>query len=158
RSLKNRAINIGSAGKLARDAMNRHVIEALRNVSLDLREGDRLGLIGGNGAGKTTLLRVMAGVYEPTRGVCSGQGKVVPLFRGRVGMDLELPGIENIFLRGQVLGLSAKEMGERVDDIAEFTELGAFLEMPVRTYSAGMRLRLALAITTSVDAEILLLD
>lgn len=158
RSLKNHAIYVGSAGRLARDARDRHVVSALKNISLDLREGERLGLIGGNGAGKTTLLRVMAGVYEPTKGVVSGRGKIVPLFGGALGMDLELPGIENIFLRGQILGLTAKQMAARVDDIVEFTELGDFLHLPVRTYSSGMRMRLAFAITTAVDAEILLLD
>lgn len=158
RSLKNSLVHVGTGGRVATDARSRKVVNALRDVSISLREGERVGLIGGNGAGKTTLLRVMAGVYEPTKGVCTSLGNVVPLFGGALGMDPELPGYENIIMRGQILGLSRKEILRRIDDIVEFTELEHFLYLPVRTYSAGMRVRLAFAITTSVDADILLLD
>ena len=158
RSLKNSLLRAGSGARVARDAGDRAVVKALRGISLELREGDRFGLIGGNGAGKTTLLRTMSGIYEPTRGSITTQGTIVPLFGGNLGMDQELPGYDNIDIRGRILGLSRKEILARIDDIAEFTELGNFLHLPVRTYSAGMRVRLAFAITTAVDADILLLD
>jgi ABC-2 type transport system ATP-binding protein/lipopolysaccharide transport system ATP-binding protein len=158
RSLKNSLVHVGTGGRLATGAGDRKFVNALRNVSLEVREGDRVGLIGGNGAGKTTLLRVMAGIYEPTKGVCTSAGNIVPLFGGSLGMDLELPGYDNIVLRGRILGLSQKQIKAQVDDIADFAELDHFLYLPVRTYSAGMRLRLAFAITTAIEADILLLD
>src|SRR3954470_22900904 len=134
------------------------IIEALHDVTLNLREGDRVGLVGHNGAGKSTLLRLLAGIYEPTRGSSRIQGKIAPVFDLGVGMDPEISGVENIIIRGLFLGMSAKEMEKRVDDIAEFTELGDYLQMPLRTYSTGMRVRLALGVVTSIDPEILILD
>jgi len=157
RSLKNSILHATTGGRLATTA-SRTVVAALSNISLDLREGDRLGLVGGNGAGKTTLLRVLASIYEPTRGTLTTSGQIVPLFGGSLGMDLELPGFDNIILRGMILGLSRRQIMNKIDDIAAFTELEDFLHLPVRTYSAGMRVRLAFAISTSVDADILLLD
>ncbi|MEV6619500.1 ABC transporter ATP-binding protein [Amycolatopsis sp. NPDC051106] len=134
------------------------IIEALHDVTLSLREGDRVGLVGHNGAGKSTLLRLLAGIYEPTRGSSRIQGKIAPVFDLGVGMDPEISGVENIIIRGLFLGMTAKEMEKRVDDIAEFTELGDYLQMPLRTYSTGMRVRLALGVVTSIDPEILILD
>jgi ABC-2 type transport system ATP-binding protein len=134
------------------------IIEALHDVTLSLREGDRVGLVGHNGAGKSTLLRLLAGIYEPTRGVAEISGRVAPVFDLGVGMDPEISGLENIMIRGLFLGMTRKQMEQRVDDIAEFTELGDFLRMPLRTYSTGMRVRLALGVVTSIDPEILLLD
>lgn len=148
--------NIG--GVIGADHRDRTSVHALRNISLDLREGDRLGLVGGNGAGKTTLLRAMAGVYEPTAGSVVTRGRVVALFSGSLGMDMELPGYDNIMLRGQVLGLTRKQVQAKMDDIVAFTELEDYLHLPMRTYSAGMRMRLAFGVTTAVDADILLLD
>src|SRR3982751_5973583 len=134
------------------------IIEALHDVTLNLREGDRVGLVGHKGAGKSTLLRLLAGIYEPTRGSSRIQGKIAPVFDLGIGMDPEISGEENIIIRGLFLGMTAKEMEKRVDDIAEFTELGDYLQMPLRTYSTGMRVRLALGVVTSIDPEILLLD
>src|SRR5438874_1399223 len=134
------------------------IIEALRDITLSLREGDRVGLVGHNGAGKSTLLRLLAGIYEPTRGSALIRGKVAPVFDLGVGMDPEISGYENIMIRGLFLGMTRKQMQKRVDDIAEFTELGNYLSMPLRTYSTGMRVRLALGVVTSIDPEILLLD
>lgn len=134
------------------------VIEALRDINVSLRQGARVGLVGHNGAGKSTLLRLMSGIYEPTRGQASIQGKVAPVFDLGVGMDPEISGYENIMVRGLFLGMTKKQMNERVEDIAEFTELGDYLSMPLRTYSTGMRVRLALGVVTSIDPEILLLD
>ena len=134
------------------------VIEALRDISLTLKHGDRVGLVGHNGAGKSTLLRLLAGIYEPTRGAAEIRGRVAPVFDLGVGMDPEISGLENIIVRGLFLGMTRKQMESRIDDIADFTELGDFLEMPLRTYSTGMRIRLALGVVTSIDPEILILD
>jgi ABC-2 type transport system ATP-binding protein len=134
------------------------VIEALRDITLELGHGARVGLVGHNGAGKSTLLRLLSGIYEPTRGFAAVHGRVAPVFDLGVGMDPEVSGLENIVVRGLFLGMTRKQMEERVDDIAEFTELGDFLRMPLRTYSTGMRVRLALGVVTSIDPEILLLD
>ncbi len=143
--------NIDSASKVP-------VIEALRDITVNLEHGARVGLVGHNGAGKSTLLRLLSGIYEPTRGVAEIRGRVAPVFDLGVGMDPEISGLENIMIRGLFLGMTRSQMEERVDDIAEFTELGDFLRMPLRTYSTGMRVRLALGVVTSIDPEILLLD
>lgn len=134
------------------------IIEALRDIDLDLKTGARVGLVGHNGAGKSTLLRLLSGIYEPTRGTAQIRGRVAPVFDLGVGMDPEVSGLENIIVRGLFLGMTRKQMQDRVDDIAEFTELGDFLNLPLRTYSTGMRIRLALGVVTSIDPEILLLD
>lgn len=143
--------NIAGGGKVP-------IIEALRDITLHLEHGARVGLVGHNGAGKSTLLRLLAGIYEPTRGISEINGRVAPVFDLGVGMDPEISGVENIMIRGLFLGMTRKQMEARVDDIAEFTELGDFLGMPLRTYSTGMRVRLALGVVTSIDPEILLLD
>ncbi|MGY2004901.1 galactan export ABC transporter ATP-binding subunit Wzt/RfbE [Blastococcus sp. SYSU DS1024] len=134
------------------------IIEALHDINVELQHGARVGLVGHNGAGKSTLLRLLAGIYEPTRGTAVVEGRVAPVFDLGVGMDPEISGYENIMIRGLFLGMTRKQMEKRVDDIADFTELGDFLSMPLRTYSTGMRVRLALGVVTSIDPEILLLD
>jgi ABC-2 type transport system ATP-binding protein len=156
RSLKKAVL--GRAGGKIGTGSRVPVIEALRDITVSLRQGDRVALVGHNGAGKSTLLRLMSGIYEPTRGRAVVQGKVAPVFDLAVGMDPEISGLENILIRGLFLGMTRKQMESRVDDIAAFTELGDYLSMPLRTYSTGMRVRLALGVVTSIDPEILLLD
>jgi ABC-2 type transport system ATP-binding protein/lipopolysaccharide transport system ATP-binding protein len=133
-------------------------VEALREINLELRPGDRLALVGHNGAGKSTLLRVLAGAYEPSRGVAEIQGKVSSLLDMTMGMDPELTGRENIVLRGIFLGMTFREISDLAPSIEEFSELGGFVDLPMRTYSSGMTLRLAFAVSTAVQPDILLLD
>jgi ABC-2 type transport system ATP-binding protein len=156
RSLK-KAVLGRAGGRIGTDSKV-PIIEALRDITLSLRRGDRVALVGHNGAGKSTLLRLMSGIYEPTRGRAVVAGKVAPVFDLAVGMDPEISGLDNILIRGLFLGMTRKQMEARVDDIASFTELGDYLSMPLRTYSTGMRVRLALGVVTSIDPEILLLD
>jgi ABC-2 type transport system ATP-binding protein/lipopolysaccharide transport system ATP-binding protein len=138
---------------------SKHVIvQALDQVSLKFNEGDRVALIGHNGAGKTTLLRVLAGIYEPRSGSIQIEGRVTPMFDINLGIDPESTGYENIILRGLYMGLTRAEIMARRDSVAEFTELGPFLDIPVRTYSAGMQARLAFAMATCIEPEVLLLD
>lgn len=157
RSLKKAVIG-AAGGVIGANSSRTVVVEALRDINLHLEHGDRVGLVGHNGAGKSTLLRLLSGIYEPTSGSCRVQGRVAPVFDLGVGMDPEISGYENILIRGMFLGMSRKEMLRKTDEIAEFSELGDYLEMPLRTYSTGMRVRLALGVVTSIDPEILILD
>jgi homopolymeric O-antigen transport system ATP-binding protein len=157
RSLKNAMLAATTGGRIGAEA--RHIaVQALDKVSFQLDDGDRVVLIGHNGAGKTTLLRVLAGIYEPLFGTVRINGRVTPMFDLNLGIDPESSGYENIILRGLYLGLSKSEILARRDSVAEFTELGQFLDLPVRTYSAGMQARLAFAMATCIEPEILLLD
>ncbi len=146
------------AGLKNRGARPSNVIEALKSITLEIRAGERVGLIGHNGAGKSTLLKVMAGIYPPTSGVAHTVGHVCPLFEFATGFEYNRSGWENIRIRGMLLGMSPAEIETRLPEIAEFSELGKFLDYPVRTYSSGMFVRLAFAVSTSVNPEILLLD
>lgn len=134
------------------------VVRALDGIDLELKEGDRLGLVGPNGAGKTTFLRVLSGVYPPVAGSIEISGSLVPMFDIGIGLDDESTGFENIVTRGLIMGLSEREIDERLDDIADFSELGPYLHMPIRTYSAGMTLRLMFSIATSIQGNIVLMD
>jgi ABC-type polysaccharide/polyol phosphate transport system ATPase subunit len=156
-SLKATLLRKAVGGKFAQAGTNL-IINALNDVSIELRDGERVGLIGQNGAGKTTLLRVLAGVYPPTSGSVRVVGRVSPMFDISLGMSPDATGIENIRVCGALWGLSRAEIAAGIDDIVEFTELGDYLEIPVRTYSAGMLLRLSFAIATLRQPEILLLD
>ena len=140
-------------------AKEQHItITALKDFTYNFKDGDRVGLIGLNGAGKTTLLRLLANIYRPTQGRISVNGRVSALFSAGLGMDLEDTGYENILTCGLYLGMTPQQIQGIIPDIEEFTELGDFLSLPVRTYSSGMMIRLAFAITTAVHPEILLLD
>lgn len=147
-----------SAVTLRRTAAVLHAVSALSDVSLDIRAGDRLAIIGANGAGKTTLLRVLAGIYHPTAGSIDVDGRCLSLFDLSAGFDEEATGYENIMRRGLVIGARRAEIDARRAEIAEFTELGDRLDLPLRTYSSGMMLRLIFAVATAVEGEIVLLD
>ncbi|KVF19101.1 ABC transporter ATP-binding protein [Burkholderia vietnamiensis] len=158
RSLKKQVLRMGRRNRIAEGSDGVIVVRALDDVSFRFDRGDRVGLIGHNGAGKSTLLRAMAGIYPPTAGDLSCDGKVVPLLDISLGMDENSTGMQNIRLRGLLLGMSDDEIRRKQSDIADFCELGDYLDLPIRTYSSGMRVRLAFAVSTAVDAEILLLD
>lgn len=134
------------------------LVQALHDINLRLVPGDRLGLIGHNGAGKTTLLRTIAGAYKPDQGSILVEGKVASLLEPTLGMDTFVTGLENIRLRGLLMGLTNRQIRERTEEIAAFTDLGPFLGLPLKTYSAGMIGRLAFAVSTAVDADVLLMD
>lgn len=157
RSFKSTLINIATGGRLDTNKGN-VTVEALRDISFTLEKGDRLALIGHNGAGKSTLLKVLAKIYEPTKGRVNVKGQVNCLFDIMMGMDHELNGYENITLRGMILGLSKSKIQEIIPQVEEFAELGDFLKMPIKSYSAGMKVRLAFGIITSVASEVLLID
>lgn len=158
RSLKKALISGGTRGNLAQDAHDRVMVRALHDVSFDITNGERLGLIGANGAGKTTLLKVLAGIYKPTQGRIHISGRTTALINSTVGLNADATGRENIILRGLYMDIHPRDMHERIDQVAAFTELGAYLDMPVRTYSAGMMVRLAFAVSTCIRPEILILD
>lgn len=146
-------------GFIRREGKGQRVtIRALESLSLVIDEGDRLGLIGHNGAGKSTLLKALAGVYEPTSGSIWTEGRISPLFNISPGWDPEDTGYENIMNCGLFLGMSPQEVKYKTPEIAAASGLGDYLAIPVRTYSAGMTLRLAFSIATAIDPEILLLD
>ena len=130
----------------------------LRGLSLEVEKGETFGIIGPNGAGKSTLLKVIAGVIRPTRGTVDVRGRVAPLIGLSAGFDPELTGLENTYLNASILGRSRKEIEARLSAIVEFAELGEFIYSPLRTYSSGMVVRLAFAIATEVEPDILLID
>lgn len=158
RSLKRTVLRISTGGRIGVSSNDRVVVSALRGVTFSAAHGERIGLIGHNGAGKSTLLRTAAGVYEPVRGALVVNGRVASLIDQTLGMDMEATGYENVQLRGLLLGLPSSDLAAQIEEVAEVTELGDFLSMPVRTYSTGMLLRLAFAISTSVVPDILLMD
>jgi ABC-type polysaccharide/polyol phosphate transport system ATPase subunit len=133
-------------------------ITALRNVSLHIPHGQRLGIIGDNGAGKSTLLKVISRIYPPTSGRILRQGFIVPLLEVGIGFNYELSGLENIFLTGAIMGFSRRQMAARVQPILEFAELQEFADSPIKYYSSGMAQRLAFSVATEIDPQILLLD
>lgn len=139
-------------------AVDRGAVTALRGVDLDIKHGERVGVIGLNGAGKTTLLKVMCGIYPPTEGRLTAEGDIACLFEVATGFEMEATGWENIVTRGLLIGLSPREIRERTKEIADFTELGNALDRPVKTYSAGMFIRLGFAVSTAMVPDVLLLD
>ena len=149
-----------TGGKILPKSMqaNSIIVKALDEISLELKSGDRVGLMGHNGAGKSTLLRVLAGVYHPTTGVIQMQGKLTPLLNLTPGIEMEDSGYDNIFTVGMLLGMSRQEIMSKAPSIVEFSGLGDYIHLPLRTYSSGMQARLGFSISTAVDPGILLLD
>lgn len=158
RSLKKRLIQVATGGQLGSDSQGRVVVRALDGLNFSIGHGDRVGLLGHNGAGKSTLLRMLSSVYVPSVGTADIQGDIGSLIDISLGVDPEATGRENIYIRGALLGLSKSEISDQIEEIIEFSELGDFIEMPMRTYSSGMHLRLAFAVSTIVRPQILLMD
>ncbi len=158
RSLKKAVLNLTTGGRIGQDAGRHAVVRALDNLTFSFTDGERIGLVGHNGSGKTTLLRALSGVYAPVRGKLSTRGKIASLLDVSMGLDPDATGFENIYLRGILDGLPPARIKSKIDEIADFSELGEYLNLPVRTYSSGMMLRLAFAISTSIEADILIMD
>jgi len=160
RSLRTALFERAAGGLIQHEGKNqeRVVVKALADVSITLKEGDRLALIGHNGCGKSTLLKVMAGIYEPIAGRVLAEGRVTPLFDMMPGLDLEDNAYENIFTAGLLIGMSRRQIEDKIPQIEEFCELGEYLALPVRTYSAGMVARLGFALSTALDPGIILMD
>ena len=144
--------------RLGRGERKVHVVEALKHVSFDIRVGTAMGIIGSNGAGKSTLMRAMAGILPPTTGNVEVWGKASTLLALGVGFNKALSGRENIVLGGLASGLSRREVEERVEDIAEWTELGEFIDMPMNTYSSGMAARVGFSVAVHMKPDILMID
>ncbi len=159
-SLRNALFGRVVGGVLRRQSEHgkRVVVRALENVTLTVNHGDQLGIVGHNGAGKSTMLRIFAGIYEPSAGRISIEGRVSPLFSTSPGLDLDDTGYENIVTCGLLLGMSRDEIEQKLPEIEAFSELSDYLALPARTYSTGMLVRLGFAIATAIDPEILLLD
>lgn len=158
RSILGFAANRASFGRVARDASNIQIVQALRGVSFDLKTGDRLAVLGRNGSGKTTLLKLCAGLILPTAGTLVAEGTRATMLNAGAGFDVDKTGVENIEHVGLLMGISKKARKALLDDVAEFTELGDFLNLPLRTYSAGMIVRIMFALATSVQRDILIVD
>ena len=131
---------------------------ALKDVSFTVNEGDRVGILGLNGAGKSTLLKIIAGVFKPTEGTVTRRGKTIPLLELGAGFESQYTGRENIFFYGSMLGYSKSFLKTRVDEIIEFSELGDFIDVPLKNYSSGMKTRLGFSIATLISPKILILD
>jgi ABC-type polysaccharide/polyol phosphate transport system ATPase subunit len=160
RSLRKAILQRATGGSIEREGKNseRVVVKALNDISLTLNDGDRVGLIGHNGAGKSTLLKIMAGIYEPVSGTVRVEGRVTPLFDTMPGLDSEDSGYENIITSGMLIGMTRRQIEAKIPEIEEFCELGEYLNLPVRTYSTGMTMRLGFALVTALDPGVLLMD
>ncbi len=157
-SLRNNLLAIGTGGRLSKEARGIVSVTALEDITLDLKDGDRVGLIGHNGSGKSTLLRTMAGIFRPVRGTVLVEGRVSTVFGLGAGLEPELTGYENIVRMAMMLGSSHGEAESIVPDVENFSELGNFLSVPVSTYSDGMRTRLSFGVATATHPEVLLVD
>lgn len=157
-SLKKKIISFGTGGRLARDASNHLVVHALNNVSIELSEGDRLGIVGANGSGKSTLLRTMAGIYRPHAGHVTVSGRIAAIIDSGIGLEPHATGYENIRSRAVLMGVGRRDWPAFTERVAELSELGDYLAMPVHTYSSGMLMRLNFSLSVSIDPDILILD
>jgi len=158
RSLKKVTLRALTGGALGVDSNDLITVKALDNLTFSWKSGDRVGLVGHNGSGKTTLLRALAGIYAPTGGTLEITGTVVSMLSVTLGMEADATGMENIHLRGTLMGYTKKQISNLADEVIEFSDLGDYIYMPIRTYSSGMMMRLAFGISTSVTADILLMD
>ena len=158
RSLKKTIMGMATGGRIGLTESGKTVVRSLDHLNLEIKSHERVGLIGHNGAGKSTLLRVLSSVYEPTEGFAKINGSIGSLIDISLGIDLEATGLENIYLRSALLGISKKKVDKELNSIVECTELGDFINMPVRTYSTGMHMRLAFAVSTMISPDILLMD
>lgn len=158
RSFRKRVIQVATGGIVAPDHTGHIVVQALTNLNFGIRSGERVALFGHNGAGKTTLLGALSRIYAPTSGSAEISGSVGSLINISLGTDPESTGRENIFLRAAILGLGRDFIQKNLEEIIEFSELGDFIDLPVRTYSSGMQLRLAFAVSTMLRPEILVMD
>jgi ABC-type polysaccharide/polyol phosphate transport system ATPase subunit len=157
-SLRNVVADLSVGGKFLKDGSDVIHIRALSQVNFSLTEGDRMGIIGHNGSGKTTLLKVLAGVYEPTRGRVNVAGKISSMIDISLGLDPNLTGRDNVLNMGRMRGLTTKQILANMDSIIEFSELGSFIDLPVKIYSAGMQSRLVFSVATTLEPDILLFD
>lgn len=157
RSIKKNFMSFATGGKVGENN-GKVVVTALSNLNFEIQDGERVGLIGHNGAGKTTLLRMFSRVYHPTSGKATIEGDIGSLISISLGINPEFTGRENIYIRGALLGLRRKEIDSKIDEIIDFTDLGDFIDMPVRTYSSGMQMRLGFSVSTIFTPEILLMD
>lgn len=158
RSFKKQFLRLATGGTVSKNSNQHIIVKGLDNISLSFEHGDLIGLIGHNGSGKSTLLRLLAGIYEPTQGDMQIAGHVSTILDITSGIEAEFTGYENITIRGTIMGLSKKQIADKKQDIADFTDLGDYLNMPIRTYSSGMQVRLAFAISASIQPDILLID
>lgn len=138
--------------------LKRHDFQALKHISFDVYEGEVLGIVGRNGSGKSTLLKIISGILKPTAGSVRSFGNIVPMLELGSGFDMEMTGRENIFLNGAILGYTEEFLHSKYDEIVEFSEIGRFINSPVRNYSSGMLARLAFSIASVVNPEILIVD
>lgn len=151
-------MRVSTGGRIESEAGHIQIVTALKDVSFELKKGDAVGLVGHNGAGKSTMLRTMAGIYTPVAGEIIRQGSVATVLEMGAGMDPELTGYENIIRIAVLMGMSIAQIQKKTQEIEQFTQLGSFLNLPVRTYSAGMATRLMFAVATSTQPDILLVD
>jgi len=157
-SLKNRVLSSVTGGRIQRERDRHVLVRGLDDLSFQLQAGDRVGLIGHNGSGKTTLLRVLAGIYTPTEGEVRIRGQAMALINIGLGIDPEATGRENIWLRSAMMGIPPQQTRACMDEIIEFSGLGEFIDMPFRTYSSGMQMRLAFSVSTATQPQILIMD
>ena len=158
KSLRRALVDSLIGGNVRRGPRGVVEVKALDSLSIAVEPGERVGLMGSNGSGKTTLLRVLSRVYRPTSGVATVEGSVTALSDIALGMNPEASGIKNIFLRGALIGMSKNEIKARLDEIVDFSGLGDFIDMPMRTYSTGMQMRLSFAVSTVVAPDIMIMD
>ena len=158
RSIKNSVIRSATGGRITHSEHEQIVVRALDQINLHFKEGDKVGITGHNGSGKSTLLKVIAGVYEPNIGSCKVTGRISSMLNLLLGMHPDSTGLENIKLRSKLMGVTTSEIDAIIDEVIEFSDLNEYIHMPMRTYSSGMAMRLGFAVSTAIQADILLMD